>query len=187
MIGNLEACLAITLREEGDGLVSGLHSKPPAAPDRGGLTRWGISQASYPGLDIANLTRDEAVAIYIRDFWRPCWCDRLPTGLDLVVFDFAVTSGVSTSVRALQRAVRSRVDGIAGPETMRAARLADRDALRRFANERSLFYRGIVRRAPEQGVFLNGWLDRCTGVAIEAAWMAAGIKAPARPALAKEA
>jgi len=39
--------------------------------DPGGETKYGISKRSYPDLDIANLTRDEAAAIYERDYIRP--------------------------------------------------------------------------------------------------------------------
>jgi len=39
--------------------------------DPGGETNWGISKRSYPDLDIANLTRDEAAAIYERDYIQP--------------------------------------------------------------------------------------------------------------------
>ena len=38
--------------------------------DPGGLTNFGISQRSYPNVDIRNLTRDAAAAIYRRDFWH---------------------------------------------------------------------------------------------------------------------
>lgn len=34
-------------------------------------TKYGISAASYPDLDIAHLTREEANAIYRRDYWGP--------------------------------------------------------------------------------------------------------------------
>ena len=39
--------------------------------DPGGRTQWGISQRSYPNLDIKSLTRDQAIALYERDFWEP--------------------------------------------------------------------------------------------------------------------
>ncbi len=38
--------------------------------DPGGETNFGISKRSYPDLDIKALTRDEAIAIYYRDFWQ---------------------------------------------------------------------------------------------------------------------
>ena len=37
--------------------------------DPGGRTKYGISQRSYPDLDVRNLTKDNAIDIYWRDFW----------------------------------------------------------------------------------------------------------------------
>ena len=44
--------------------------------DAGGLTNFGISQRSYPNLDIASLTKDDAARIYQQDFQS-----KLPPGL----------------------------------------------------------------------------------------------------------
>lgn len=46
----------------------GGYSNNPADP--GGETNFGISRRAYPFLDIKNLTRDEAIAIYQRDYWK---------------------------------------------------------------------------------------------------------------------
>ena len=45
----------------------GGYSNDPHDP--GGETNFGISKRSYPFLDIKNLTREEAITIYERDFW----------------------------------------------------------------------------------------------------------------------
>jgi len=37
--------------------------------DPGGMTKYGICARSYPSVDIKNLTQDQAVAIYYRDYW----------------------------------------------------------------------------------------------------------------------
>src|SRR5690606_2973445 len=37
--------------------------------DPGGETKFGISKRQYPDLDIANLTREQAIEIYRRDWW----------------------------------------------------------------------------------------------------------------------
>ena len=38
--------------------------------DPGGETKYGISKRAYPDFDIKNLTKDDAKAIYLRDFWQ---------------------------------------------------------------------------------------------------------------------
>lgn len=83
-------------------------------------TKYGISAASYPTLDIADLTEVEAQAIYLRDYWMPIQGDQLPTALALVVFDGAVNSGVAQSAMWLQTATGVTADGAIGPETLSA-------------------------------------------------------------------
>lgn len=56
-------------------------------------TNFGISAAAYPNLDIANLTREEAQAIYKRDYWDSIGAGDLDPALGLVAFDTAVNSG----------------------------------------------------------------------------------------------
>lgn len=80
-----EAAIASVLKHEG-GYVH--HESDP-----GGETNWGISKRSYPHLDIRNLTRDDAVRIYERDYWAQV-PDTLPDEVRWFAFDVAVNSGV---------------------------------------------------------------------------------------------
>src|SRR5574340_333023 len=59
-------------------------------------TKYGISAKSYPALDIANLTEDQAQAIYYADYWMAHKLDQLPDVLRFDVFDGAVNSGLPT-------------------------------------------------------------------------------------------
>lgn len=97
----------------------GGHSDDPRDP--GGETKFGISQRAYPALDIDALTRDEAIAIYRKDYWNACKCGQLPPPLALATFDAAVNQGVSAATRMLQEALGVKVDGIIGPVTIAAA------------------------------------------------------------------
>lgn len=56
-------------------------------------TKYGISAASYPGLDIPNLTVAQAGAIYRRDYWEPLGCDKLRASLALLHFDTGINMG----------------------------------------------------------------------------------------------
>ncbi len=93
--------------------------------DAGGRTRWGISQRTYPTLDIRRLTRAEAIALYRRDFWTPIQGDALPPALAFQALDAAVNHGVGRTVRWLQRLAGVRIDGQLGPVTLAALRAAD--------------------------------------------------------------
>ncbi|MDQ0317737.1 glycoside hydrolase family 108 protein [Amorphus orientalis] len=111
--------------------------------DPGGRTNQGITQRTYDayrsrlGLgkrDVWNITNGERDAIYRRQYWNVIHGDELPPGVAYVVFDGAVNSGPSRSVKWLQRALGSaytgRVDGLIGIMTMDALRAVnDHDLL----------------------------------------------------------
>lgn len=88
--------------------------------DPGGETNWGICKRSYPDVDIANLTRDQAKSIYMRDFWLRGNMDGFNPAIAFQVFDIAVNSGIETAIRMIQRAVGVADDGNIGPVTMAA-------------------------------------------------------------------
>lgn len=95
--------------------------KAASIGDPGGETNWGITKRSYPNVDIAALTRDQAKEIYLRDFWNRINADKLYDGVAYQMLDFAVNSGIDTSVRYLQRALGVADDGHWGPVSQAAA------------------------------------------------------------------
>jgi lysozyme family protein len=58
-------------------------------------TKYGISAAAYPKLDIRNLTLQQAGEIYRAEYWNAVGGDSLPSGVDYTVMDAAVNSGTS--------------------------------------------------------------------------------------------
>lgn len=91
--------------------------------DPGGETKFGISKRSYPNVDIKNLTREQAKAIYLADFWNVIGDAHHAVRWQL--FDFAVNSGISTAIRKLQAAIGVADDGHWGPVS--AARYKEMD------------------------------------------------------------
>ena len=69
--------------------------------DGGGPTKYGISQRSYPDIDIESLTKEEAKEIYRKDYWEVC-CLYLSWPLSLVVFDTSVLMGPASSREILE-------------------------------------------------------------------------------------
>jgi lysozyme family protein len=147
-MGDFHRCIDRILAEEG-----GLSDHPA---DPGGLTNYGISQRTYPQLDIAGLTLDDAKAIYRRDYWQPLHGGQLPSGLDVLVLDCAINQGPVTAIKLLQRALRIRDDGIIGPETLSAAEAAMPGLLDTFAAERAWRY----ECNPQEATFGRGWYRR---------------------------
>ncbi len=133
--------------------------------DPGGETRFGISKRAYPDTDIANLTLEQAKAIYKRDYWDRALCDQLPPGVAFQVFDTAVNSGIGQSIRFLQRAVGVADDGKVGPLTIRAVKALDPEAVAsRFNGQRLDF----MTRLSTFDVFGKGWVRRVAKNLMEA-------------------
>jgi len=131
--------------------------------DPGGETKFGISKRAYPNVDIKNLTRDDAIAIYKRDYW-----DKLPAGLSESVhgalFDCAVNTGISQAIRLLQTAVKVKPDGVWGVKSNSAAnKLGSEEVLIRFATERIMFYSALSTFSR----FGKGWINRVVASLVE--------------------
>jgi lysozyme family protein len=125
--------------------------------DPGGETKFGISKRSYPGLNIKELTREQAVALYRRDFWDRADLEGLPLGISFQMLDFAVNSGNTTALRAIQRAVDVADDGHVGPVTLAAINQAEpHDLIMRFLGERIIFMTNC-QNWPAAG---KGWARR---------------------------
>ena len=108
-------------------------------------TNFGISAASYPTLDIENLTRDSAIAIYRRDFWDASEADLLPSAVAYSALDGAVNSGCSKSIQWIQLAAGVADDGRWGPVTSAAVKATNpNDLLLRYNAYRLTFMTGLV-------------------------------------------
>ena len=133
--------------------------------DPGGETNWGISKRSYPYVDIKALTKEGAKEIYFSDYWLTALCDKLPEAVRFDVFDMAVNSGVSRSIRTLQNAVKVTPDGVIGPVTLAAiGAINSSRLLARFNGARLLFMAGL----PTWSVFGKGWAIRLGANLLEA-------------------
>ena len=165
----------------------GGYSDHPA--DRGGATRWGITQSvaradGYAG-DMRGFPRSRAVAIYRRSYWTAPGLDRVATRAAILaaeMFDTAVNMGTAVAVGFVQRALNAlnrgasdypdlRVDGQVGPGTLAAldAFLARRGtgaegvllkAVEALQGER---YLALAERRPANEAFLYGWLANRIG------------------------
>jgi lysozyme family protein len=107
------------------------------AADPGGETNFGISKRQYPLLDIRNLTRDDAIAIYKRDYWDhvPGFAQLASSRVATKFFDVYVNMPPAVAVRILQMALRGIqagpivVDGQFGAQTVAQVNAADEGRL----------------------------------------------------------
>lgn len=130
--------------------------------DPGGETNFGISRRSYPGLDIENLTQEEARAIYRRDFWLPIRGEDIRSqDVASNLLDFAVNAGVGRASKAIQRLVGVAQDGKIGPVTLAAINGQDGLNLNlRLALLRIEFYTELAAKRAEFRSFIVGWVRR---------------------------
>lgn len=125
--------------------------------DPGGETKFGISKRSYPRLNIKELTREDAIELYRRDFWKPVRGPELPEEFAFQALDGAVNSGISNSIRWMQRAAGVADDGVFGPVTLAAIkRTQPADLVLRYNAERIEF----LTKLSTFPTFGRGWLRR---------------------------
>ena len=152
--------------------------------DRGGATRWGVTEAvaraqGWRG-DMRSLPREQAVEIYRRLYWLRPGFDRVAERAPQVaaeLFDTAVNMGAETAVGFLQRALNAlnrngrdyadiAVDRRIGGQTLAA--LAGFLRARGAAGEAVLLkaldalqgerYVQLAEQRPANEAFLYGWL-----------------------------
>lgn len=142
-------CIVLLFKDEG-GYVNDKD-------DAGGETKYGISKRSYPYENIATLTTEQARKIYKKDFWDRGVCEELPEEIRYIHFDTCVNCGIRQATKLLQRAAGIKDDGFFGPQTLTASKNV---TIERYAAERILFYKDLVKQRPSNQKFLNGWINR---------------------------
>jgi len=115
----------------------GEYSNDPKDP--GGETKWGISKRYHPGLDIKNLTPQQATEIYYDEYWTPAGCSSMAYPLCTVVFDTCVNMGVNVALAYKKKAG---------------------DNINDYIEARRNGYIERVKKNPIKQKFLAGWLNR---------------------------
>ena len=125
--------------------------------DKGGFTKYGIAQASHPTLDIKNLTEEQAIKIYNKEYWTPAHCPDLKSELQYIHFSCTVNCGVGAAAKILQKAAKVNADGVIGAETLNAAKNV---TIQEYAIEWSNRYNEIIERDATQAKWQKGWQNR---------------------------
>lgn len=136
--------LKVILQHEG-GYVN--HPKDP-----GGMTNLGVTKRVYE--EWVGHTVNESVMrslkpanvapIYKKNYWDKVKCSKLPSGLDLCVFDSAVNSGPTRAAKWLQHTVGAKEDGVIGPKTLAAINTLDTaDVINNYMDTRLKFLKSL--------------------------------------------
>lgn len=139
--------------------------------DRGGMTFAGISRHYHPKwkgwklidkgklIDAKNLVKE----FYKQKFWNAMKGDYIIyDDVAMVIFDFAVNSGIVPAVKLAQKIIGVQVDGIVGGITV--GKINNLEDPHKFVLAYSLMrierYKTICERNETQKKFLIGWINR---------------------------
>ena len=155
MANNFKECLDLVLKSEG-GWVNNLQ-------DPGGETNLGVTKrvweeyVGHPVKTMKDLTKDDVAPMYELKYWRPCYCEVLPRGLDFVVFSMGVNAGTGRSIKLLQQSIGCVPDGVIGSRTRELISSSNgANLIAKFSETRREYYRSLGKP-----MFEKGWLNRC--------------------------
>jgi len=168
MLSNWQNSFELVLDSEG-GFSTDPDDKGNQMPDgRPGATNLGVTMMTWEMYvqrqatidEMKTLTPDDVEPLYKRLFWDKVWGDKQFTGVDYLLFDCAVNTGVAQCVLFLQRAVGAQPDGQLGPLTYAATITHDpKDLIEQFSQQKINFYKGLNNPKYEKG-----WLARVAHV-----------------------
>ena len=168
---NFDKSLAELLKHEG-GFVN--HPSDP-----GGATNLGVTQAVWEDWidravseeNMKALTPAKVAPLYRELYWDRIKGDKLPAGVDYVVFDAAVNSGVSRAAKWLQTTVAAVADGAIGEQTLKLVLLTNPQMLiDKYSANRLEFLKG----RSTWPTFGKGWERRVEEVRVAALKMCGG-------------
>lgn len=162
-MANFNDAIGKTLAREGGSRFTDVAS------DKGGATKFGISQAAYPNVDIRNLTEQQARDIYKRDYWDRVRGDDINSQIVAEnIFDTAVNMGVRTTSRFVQTLLDILpADGIIGSGSLSVINQQDeKQFLANFTLVKIGYYAQLCNKDTTQTKFLLGWINRALGSAV---------------------
>lgn len=157
------------------------YTNDPA--DRGGPTKWGITQkawSEYRGRDVTEQDIKDITEAQARDFYEKLYVigprfNQLPYLIRPLVIDSGVNSGVRAASKWVQRAVGTKRDGWIGPITIQKAMEANHvSVFLRIVSYRCKLYGRLVAHDKQlkaaqdagfklQARFASGWNNRVMG------------------------
>jgi lysozyme family protein len=155
MASDFKECLELLLKSEG-GWVN--HPSDPGGETNLGVTKrvW-EEYVGHPVESLKKLTKDDVAPLYELKYWRPCYCEALPRGLDFVVFSMGVNAGPGRSIKLLQQSIGCVPDGVIGPTTRGLISSSNgANLIAKFSEARREYYKSL-KTFP---VFGKGWLAR---------------------------
>lgn len=140
--------------------AEGGYANNPADP--GGETKFGISKAAYPNLDIANLTAAQAQEIFKKDYYDAVGGDtllKINPGLAAHVSDMAFNAGPGTAIKLMYDAAGLPRESQITPELIDKLDNSE-EIVKNYSMARLKYYAGLAN-AP---TFIKGWTNRVSNL-----------------------
>lgn len=169
MADNFKVALDLMLKEEGFGNPKNPNGFSNDPKDPGGMTAMGVTRATwqeYLGRVVSEsemraLDLNSVRPLYKTRYWDKCSCDKLPSGVDILVFDMAVNLGPFRASCIAQSAVGVKADGKIGPVTLEVINKSDPiKTIDEISKRRQLYYES----RPKYSRFGTGWTKRVVRV-----------------------
>ena len=114
-----------------------------------------------PGVDIKNITPDQAVEFYRERYWKPLYSQINSQLVANKLFDLGLPFGVGTAVGILQLTLGVHIDHDFGPVTLEAVNQAEETSLLLGFKTNFVTHAFNVATAnPAERNDLNGWVKR---------------------------
>lgn len=138
--------------------------------DSGGCTMKGVTIGTFRSFfgksktcsELKNISDDQWSKVFKEGYWDKMGGDDIKSqSVADIIVDWAWLSGVKTVAKKIQKIVGVEADGKIGPVTIKAINtFSPKELHQKIYGERKKFYENLVKRNPEQKVFLNGWMNR---------------------------
>ena len=121
------------------------------------------SKSNFPTILDKDIELQKQVELYyLHEFWLPLNADLI---IDQVtansIFDFAVNTGLTTTIVNVQSVIGTKADGIIGDQTLKKLNSLDFGYFQpAFTVAKITHYISIIQKRPANKKFLYGWIIR---------------------------
>jgi lysozyme family protein len=160
-MASIENAIPFILEKEG-GYVNNKN-------DKGGKTKYGISEHQYPNLDIENLTQQDAINIIEEDYWNPNFLDKiLSQSIANQCLSLIINMNPVVAIKIIQVAINEnnrrlidlKIDGIMGIQTINTINSSNSYLIDNIKIQACIHYLELVDIDNTKITFLRGWIRR---------------------------
>ena len=121
------------------------------------------AKSGFPSiLDNDSELQKQVELFYLYEFWLPLKADQIANQITAdSIFDFAVNSGLKTTVLIVQSVIGAKADGIIGEQTLQKLNSLDFGYFQpAFTVSKISHYISIIQKRPANKKYLYGWIIR---------------------------